>query len=281
MLDSLRHFLLVAEHGTFTEAARRAHLSQPALSASMRRLEEDLGAELFNRGRKGAELTAAGRALLPHAQATLTALEDGRRAVQSIGDLSTGEVRIGAGATACTYLLPKVLAAFRQKHPGIRFQLREMTTDESLDALQEGSIDLGIISHPSLGDLWLEDPLVLVRGPSYAPAGEHTYVTFREGATTRTLFDRHFPEANIVMELHSIAAVKGNVRAGIGMALVSANAITEDLRRGKLIEATDPRVPIVRQLRVTHRGIGRLSPAATAFRQALLSSGSAAAPASR
>ena len=82
MLDELRHLLLIVEHRTFTAAARHAHLSQPALSASVRRLEEELGARLLDRGRHGATLTAEGEALLPRAQAALAAFEDGRRAVE-------------------------------------------------------------------------------------------------------------------------------------------------------------------------------------------------------
>ena len=71
MVEELRHFLLIAAHGTFTEAARRAHLSQPALTASMRRLEAAVGARLLLRGPGGASLTAAGEALRPHAEAVL------------------------------------------------------------------------------------------------------------------------------------------------------------------------------------------------------------------
>src|SRR5262245_61461619 len=98
MLDELRHLMLIAEHGTFTEAARRAHLSQPALSASIRRLEDQLGARLLVRGPAGAELTAAGTAMLGHARTAIAAVEDGRRAVAEIAGLGRGEVRIGAGA---------------------------------------------------------------------------------------------------------------------------------------------------------------------------------------
>src|SRR5689334_10647954 len=128
MIEELRHFLLIADHGTFTEAARRAHLSQPALSASIRRLEDQLGARLLHRGPGGAALTAAGDALAPRARAALAAIEDGRRAVAEVAGLHAGEVRLGAGATATTYRLPPVLAQFRRRHPGVRFLVREAYT---------------------------------------------------------------------------------------------------------------------------------------------------------
>ncbi|MEM9069377.1 MAG: LysR family transcriptional regulator [Myxococcota bacterium] len=270
MLDALRHFLLIVEHQTFTEAARRAHLSQPALSGSIRRLEEAMEARLFTRGRSGAELTAAGAALMPHARASLAAWEDARRAVAEIEGLHVGEVRIGAGATACTYLLPAQLAAFRERHPGVRFLLRETTTSEALDALHDGELDLAIISEAMLhedaprGDLWMADELILVAAPTIDVA-KAPFLTFRRGTTTRELFDHYFPSADVVMELGSIAAVKGNVRAGIGVALVSENAVMDDLRRGLMVAVPDPRTPITREIRVVHRGTARLSPAASAL----------------
>lgn len=270
MLDSLRHFLLVLEHGTFTEAARRAHLTQPALSGSIRRLEEAMGARLLHRGRGGAEATAAGQALVPHARAALAAVEDGRRAVAEVEGLHRGEVRVGAGATACTYLLPSELAAFRRRHPGVRFVLRETTTDESLDALTDGELDLAVVSHidalggERLGELWMKDRLVLVASPEI-DAASAPFLTFRPGATTRAIFDHHFPDADVVMELGSIAAVKGNVRAGVGVALVSEHAVRDDVKRGLMVTVPHPRTPIERDIRVVHRGHARLAPAARAF----------------
>ena len=293
MLDELKQFLAIVEHGTFREAARRAHLSQPALTAAMQRLEAHFGARLLHRGRTGATPTAAGDALVPRARATLAAIDEARRAIEEIEGLHAGEVRVGAGATACTYLLPSTLAAFRREHSRVRFLLRETTTEEALDALHAGELDLAIVSEsvraprrgkrgvgareelPSRGlvgvehDLWRTDPLVLVCAPGVDPKTA-PHVTFRRGATTRALFERFFPGEEIVMELGSIAAVKGNVRAGVGIALVSENAVVDDLARGLLVRVPDARTPIVRELRIAHRGVERLPPAAAALREVLL-----------
>ncbi len=280
MFDSLRHFLLIAEHGTFTVAARHAHLSQPALSASIQRLEQELGARLFDRGRGGATLTAAGLALRPHARAALTAVAEGRRAVSEVMGLEAGEVRLGAGATAVTYMLPPVLARFRERHDGIRFLLRELTTHESREALHAGELDLCLLSNVRAAraggetvEPWIEDELVLVAAPGARTADPPPHITFRPGTTTRALFERHFADAEIVMELGSIAAVKGNVRAGIGVALVSRHAIQHDLAERRLVVVPDPRTPIRRALSLVHRGVARLSPAAAALRTLLLSAG--------
>ncbi len=269
MIDELRHFLLIVEHGTFTEAARRAHLSQPALTASIRRLEAALGARLLARGPAGAEPTASGAALVPRARAALAALEDGRRAVAEIEGLRAGEVRLGAGATACTYLLPPILAEFRAQHPGVRFLLREATATQILGALHDGELDLGVTTADE-GDPWRIDELVLIAAPGLPRAASAPFVAFARGTTTRALLDRHFPDADVVMELGSIAAVKGNVRAGIGVALVSRAAVEHDLAALRLVEVPHPATPIQRPLRIVHRGRDRLPPAAARLRALLL-----------
>lgn len=271
MIDELRHFLLIVELGTFTEAARRAHLSQPALTASIHRLEALFQARLLERGPGGASPTAAGAALVSRARAALAALEDGRRAVAEIEGLHAGEVRIGGGATVCTYLLPATLAAFRAEHPGVRFLLREANADEVEAMLHAGELDLGVITSER-GEPWFDDWLVLVAAPGLARPEAAPFVTFGKGSTTRALLGRHFPGAEVVMELGSIAAVKGNVRAGIGVALVSRSAVEGDVARGTLVIVPDPRTPIVRPLSIIHRGVDRLPPAAAALRELLLAS---------
>ncbi len=268
MLAELRHLLLIAEHGTFTEAARRAHLSQPALTASIRRLEEDVGATLLHRGRQGAALTAAGAALLPHALAAFAALDDGRRAVAEIEGLGAGEVRVGGGATACTYLLPKLIARFRRRHPGVRIVLREGFRSRVEDMLQSGELDLGIVT--GAGDeLWRRDELILVASPKI-DARRAGFLTFLDGSSTRELLLKHFGDVDIVMELSGIAAVKSNARAGIGKALLSRSAVVTDLASGRLVEIGSRKTPIRRKLSLVHRGVHRLPPAAAALRKLLL-----------
>src|SRR5262245_6980880 len=140
MLEELRHLVLVAAHGTFTEAARRAHLSQPALSASIARLERAMGARLLHRGRGGTELSAAGAALLPRARAALAVVDEGRRAVAEVAGLRAGEVRVGGGATVCSFLLPPILARFRRDHPGIVIKLREALAGPVHEAVAAGDL---------------------------------------------------------------------------------------------------------------------------------------------
>lgn len=276
MFDRLRHFLLVVETGTFTAAARRAYLSQPALSASIRRLEEDLDARLLHRDRTGARPTAAGDALVPRARAALAAVEDGRRAVAEVTGLHAGDVRVGAGTTACTYLLPPMLAEYRRAHPAVHFFLKEAHNRDLWHALAVGDLDFALLpseAKPPPGVRWhrepcLADELIVVSAPTETSVVR--WVTFPRGSTTRQLLERHFPGEEVVMELGSIAAVKSNVRAGIGRCLISRAAVERDTAEGLLVEVKDSRTPISRDLMLVHCGVERLPPAAAALRLLLL-----------
>jgi DNA-binding transcriptional LysR family regulator len=309
MLEPLRHFALVAQHGTFTAAARHAHLSQPALTASIQRLEAQMGARLFDRGPGGATLTAAGEALLPRARVALAAIEEGRRAVAEVMGLAAGSVRIGAGGTVCTYYLPRTLARFRARHPGVQILLREAPPDDLVDALEAGELDLIVLarippllsssssssSSPAAArvaknsrvgpellraaraglvrEKWVDDELVLVSAPGASSPGEIAnapIVTFARGATTRTLTDQYFPDRPIAMELGSIAAVKANARAGVGVALLSTRAVERDVSAKQLELVPSERTPIRRPLYLVHRGRDRLPPAASELHKMLL-----------
>lgn len=279
MLEPLRHFLAVADHGTFTSAARHVHVSQPALTSSIHRLERDLDARLFDRGRLGATLTAAGRALLPHARAAVVAVVEGRAAVDALARLSAGEVRIGGGQTACTYLLPPLLSAFRRKHPKVALKLREMPEDAAQDAFEAGELDLVVVTGDE-GEPFRAEQVVLVAAPN-VDARALPFISFAPGSAVRAMQDRHFPGVEIAMELGSISTVKGSVRAGLGIALVSRSAVATDLELGRLVEVKDPRVPLPRPLRLRHRGRERLSPAAAALRALLLADAPRSLPRSR
>jgi DNA-binding transcriptional LysR family regulator len=258
----------VHQHGTFTAAAQRAHLSQPALSASIARLERFCAARLFHRGAAGARLSAAGEALLPRARAAVTAVEDGRRAVAEVQGLSGGEVRLGGGATVCTWYLPPVLTAFRRAHPGILLKLREVNSAQARELVQAGELDLAVIDDPG-GEPWMDDELVLVAAPG-VPRADAPFVTFPPGSSSRVLLERHFPGARVVMELSGIAAVLAFVRAGVGLALVSRASVASGLAAGDLVLVPDARTPLARRLSLVHQGLERLPPAAAALREQLL-----------
>jgi DNA-binding transcriptional LysR family regulator len=268
MLEDLTQFLEIVRLGTFTAAARHVHLSQPALTASIHRLEDEVGARLLDRGPGGATPTAAGRALIPWAEAALAAVARARRAVREIERLEAGEVRIGAGSTACAVLLPPVLAAFHEAYPAIHLFLREAAADAVEPAIASGELDLGVVADGGT-EPWLEDPLIVVAAPGVDPE-RLPHLTFPSGANHRDLLDKHFPGVEIAMELSSLAAVRAHVEAGIGIALLSRASVAREIASGTLVEVDDPRTPLVRTLFLLHLGVQRLSPAARALRDRLL-----------
>jgi DNA-binding transcriptional LysR family regulator len=204
-------------------------------------------------------------------------VEEGRSAVQEVLGLAKGEVVIGAGATATTYLLPQVLKGFRDRHPGVLYKLIEIGTPGVVDAVRDGKLDLGIATRlPGdtarwgvVEEAWQRDPLVVVSTPGESRT-HPPFLTFVLGSPLRTLLDRHFPEARISMELGSIPAIKGNVAAGLGVALVPRSAVEHTVREGRLAYWEDVRCPLSRELVLIHRGEDRLSTAAAALRRALL-----------
>jgi len=273
MIDELRCFVLVVEEGTFTAAARAAGLSQPSLSAAIARLEHWHDARLFHRLPRPVRLTTSGAALLPHARAALGAVASGQRAVAEVEGVVRGSVTVAGGAAACTYLLPEPLVSFRRAHPGVRLHVRQLATPDVPLAVARGEVDLGIAEGE--GEPCWVDELVMIGLPGARwPA---PVVAFAAGTSLRALLEACFPQAELAMELGSFAGIKGMVRAGMGVALLSRGACAEELATGAFVSVELPpsaSLPLRRELGLLHLGLKRLSPAARALRQTLLASAS-------
>lgn len=145
-IDQLRQFLAVARLGNFTRAAEQMAISQPALSRSIQRLEQDFGQPLLERKSRVVELTDAGRLLESRAQQVLELLDD--TYAQIADDGRSGRLRIGAIPTIAPYFLPDFLRCFRQDYPAAELVIHEQTTDELLHRCKQGEIDLAILALP-------------------------------------------------------------------------------------------------------------------------------------
>ncbi len=247
-LTPLRYFKAIATHGHLTRAAESLGVTQPALSAMLRKLEAEVGAALFHRGGRGVALTDAGRVFLAHAEVALRGAEDAARAVRELMGLEQGTIRVGGGATATTYLLPPVISSMRRAHPGLRYFVREAGSGAVAGAVRDGELDLGIVTLPVLAsgaqDLvrvpLVEDELRLIVPPGHALEGAkggfrwsalrgESLVAFEAGSAVRGVIDRAAAEAgvvlDVVMELRSIESITEMVRAGIGVGFVSRFAV--------------------------------------------------------
>jgi LysR family transcriptional regulator, hydrogen peroxide-inducible genes activator len=145
-LDQLRYFLRVAERGNFTRAAEDLALSQPALSRSIQKLEEELGQPVFERKTRSVSLTEAGVLLQSRAQQVLTILDDTKAEITDDGQ--SGRVRVGAIPTIAPYFLPDVLRQFATAFPKATLIVQEDTTEELLKSCTQGEIDLAILALP-------------------------------------------------------------------------------------------------------------------------------------
>lgn len=233
-----------------TRAASSLGVTQPALSAMLRKLEAEVGATLLHRSRRGVELTEAGRAFLVHAEEAIRAAESAARAVRQVLGLEQGSIRVGGGATATTYLLPPVVSAVRKQHPGLRFYIREAGSAAVASAVASGELDLGIVTLPvsvAGGESLVRVPLVTDELRLIVPAGHPLsgkdsfrwrdvagapLVAFEAGTAVREMIDRAALAAgvtlDVVMELRSIESIKHMVAAGIGVGFVSRFAVAEE-----------------------------------------------------
>jgi len=147
-LQQFRYFLAAARLGSFSAAARELHLSQPALSDQIQRLEAELGAPLFARLGRGVAMTEAGRAFAPQAEAALAAVERATASVAEVRQLEGGVATFGTFGSAPEYLLPSLVAQFRRRHPNVRLRVLGLNSSEVADAVRDGEMEAGLIVLP-------------------------------------------------------------------------------------------------------------------------------------
>jgi DNA-binding transcriptional LysR family regulator len=285
-LTPLRYFQAIARHQHLTRAARELGVTQPALSAMLKKLEKHVGTPLVHRSGRGVALTEPGKAFLAHAEEAIRRAEQAVQIAREMAGLQQGHIRVGAGATATGYLLPRVIGAMRQVHPGLRFYIREAGSAAVAEAVASGELDLGIVTLPvhTTDDRavttrpLIDDDLRLIVPPGHGLAGKRSFrwsdlagqpvVAFEAGSAVRELIDAAAlaagVELTVVMELRSIEAIRAMVAAGIGVGLVSRFAIPAS--EGLTCRDSD----LKRKLAIIKPAGRRLSPAAEAFEGMLL-----------
>jgi DNA-binding transcriptional LysR family regulator len=184
-LNHLRAFVAVAESLSFSRAAERLHVSQPALSNQIKLLEEDLDARLFERDRRSVSLTAAGKDILDDAGRLLSAAEDIKQRVRRVSTGALGTLRIGFVASATADIVPRMAVAFRRNFPEVALELKNVPTVPQIDALRLRSLDVGIVRLP------LREPdievLPLFSEPFAIVFSKQHRLHARQGVTVRDL----------------------------------------------------------------------------------------------
>jgi LysR family transcriptional regulator, transcriptional activator of the cysJI operon len=248
-------FRAVAEQRSFRKAAEELYLTQPAVSLQIKALEEDLGAQLFDRSGAEVRLTAVGEVLLEHARQAHELLLQAEQEIAALGGEQAGRLTLGASTTIAQYVLPHLLGEFCEKHPRVLPTLLSGNTEHIVDALREQRIALGFIEGPPRTrdvrtEPFLRDELVLIAPAAHEWAEQGRVASseiaaapllMRErGSGTRRIVEMALEHHGIkrrslrvVMELDSTEAIKSAVEAGLGVGFVSRWAIAKDLRLGR------------------------------------------------
>jgi DNA-binding transcriptional LysR family regulator len=145
---SLRYFTAVARHSSIREAADDLHIAQSALSRQIHKLEEELGVPLLQRHARGIALTSAGEIFLRYARSSLRQVEKVRSELDALKGLRRGTITIHAIESLVPHLLPRAVTSFRERHPGVVFEITIQGSDHVIDALREGRTDIGLAFYP-------------------------------------------------------------------------------------------------------------------------------------
>jgi DNA-binding transcriptional LysR family regulator len=292
-LRQLEVFVAVAQAQSFRRAAERLHTSQPALSQHVRELEEELAVRLLDRLRRNVHLTDAGRLLLDHAQRVFATLGSAREVIGELKGLQRGSLLIGASTTPGIYVLPRVIGAFRQRHPSISVNFRIANSRIIEDRIRANEFDLGVVGGHGLAPgeeclaVGLVDELVLIVWPRHpwaqrreirpAELNAVPLLIREEGSATRQVTERALQHAGVTqrvaMELDHTEAIKQAVMAELGVAFVSMYTIRGELAAHTLHAVRLRGVPIHRHFHVIHNEARALPVSAKAFLQTLNEAG--------
>lgn len=274
-IGQLRCFLAVAEHRHFTRAARELGLAQPSVSALVRRLEGDVGTELFHRAKGRISLTAAGEALLPYARRIVADVEAAETQLQEVGGLARGQLAIGATPSLTASLVPPVLARFHAAYPRIELVLREAGSEDLVAAVEEGAVDVALVILPVRHEILetqtlLREELVVAVPPGHPLAKRRTVavrdlrdvplVMFREGYDLRSATEAACRSAGFAptfaIEGGEMDGVLRLTAAGLGAAIVPSIVVAQapTLRAVRIAQPS-----LTRTIGLAHRRDRRLS----------------------
>jgi DNA-binding transcriptional LysR family regulator len=242
----LRQFVTLAETLNFRKAAEKLHMSQPPLSVSIRKLETELGVDLFQRGKDGVQLTKNGEAALEQAKRALFFADEFVHTARATSNGERGVLRIGFVGSSTRSILPAILSMFRQYYPGVQLVLRESRSTQIVEALEDGTLDIGIVRIPVPASGYLKMQTLQTERLTLAIPHNHRFaarsairmadlidedfIFYTEDAPGLRMAALHACEAHgftprIAQEAVQVATVMSLVDAGLGIALLpSANS---------------------------------------------------------
>jgi molybdate transport repressor ModE-like protein len=281
----LRLLVEIERQGTVSAAARSVGIGQPSASEHLRLLEAAAGQRLVERNGRGSRLTEAGTLLASRAREALAALHAGEEELGALAGLEAGTIHIGASTTPGVYLLPDTLGCFRRDHPHVDVEVEIASTDEMIERLLAGRVQLALVGETQVDDRieltpFLSDEIVgiakpgllLIKAGRIAPfaLADQTLLVREAGSSTRQTAERSLAPLSArpkrVWELDSSEAIKRAAREGLGIAFLSRYAVAEEIERGELVSFRLKGQPkIERRLYVARLARRPLSPSERGF----------------
>lgn len=255
-LSQYKIFYTVAQEKNISRAASALYISQPAISKSIRRLEESLGATLFSRSSRGVQLTEEGQLLFQYVKSAFDSLETGEEQLRQMTELGIGHLRIGVSTTLCKYMLLPYLKKFIELYPNIRISIECQSTNHTLQLLHDRRIDIGLIGKPAstaniafhaLGEI--EDIFVAtqnyidnltLRSPGGNLFSSATLMLLDKENMTRQYIDDYLKEQRIepgnLLEITTMDLLIEFAKIGLGIACVIRQFVMNELDTGALTE---------------------------------------------
>lgn len=277
-LKQMRAVVHVAETGSISIAAQRLNLTPPAVSLTLKQIEEQAEIPLFERVDGRFVATAAGREIVLATQRLETILRECSEALDAVKGKMTGNVTVGVVSTA-KYFAPYALAAFRKLHPNVEIVLKVGNREETIAHLKDYSIDFAIMGRPPQQmDVQRSEigahPHVVIAAPGHAMAAaklipasalsNETFLLREPGSGTRMLTERILSDIGATpktgMEISSNETIKQAVMAGLGIALISAHTVAHEIQDGRLVVLRVAGTPVVRKWYIVRLTQKRMMP---------------------
>jgi LysR family transcriptional regulator, low CO2-responsive transcriptional regulator len=292
-LRQLNVFESVARNLSFSRAAEELHLSQPAVSTQVSKLEDHAGMPLFEQLGKKIHLTPAGAHVLASARAIIQQFTELEEAMTQFKGIAGGRLNV-AVISAGDYFFPSLLVEFARRHAGVTLNFGVCNREELLTQMAENRTDLAVmVRPPSDADMVAEPfaphPYVIVAPPNHPLVGKkriplarvlrEPFIVREKGSDTwqslTDAFGEHLAQLNIAMEIKSMETIKHAVIAGMGVSFLSAHTISRELHAGSLAVLDVQGFPLMLNWYVVHRRSKRLPPVAQAFKSFLAQDGAA------
>lgn len=285
-LSQIRIFEAVAQYESYTRAAEKLFMTQPAVSMQIKQMEEESGLALFERQGKKMCLTPIGKEVLHYASRVLQAHNDMLGAMEELKGTKGGHLVVSVATTA-NYFVTRLLAEFSRLHEGINITLDVTNRHTLLDQLENHEPDMVIMGEPPRGyglqsERLMENPLVMIAAPNHpfttatqpllmADVMSERFVVREKGSGTRSAIERHVQKHGTscknTLEMRSNETIKHAVEAGLGLGIVSLHTIQPELAAGRLVVLNVEHFPIHRYWHIVMRKGKRLSPIAREFKR--------------